>query len=274
YSRSWGYLVELQKRMDGVGAADISGWIQRAYGLGGALPNTEHYVERATKDPRYKQARNARPPRKIQSQLALFDCITCDLCVPVCPNAANFTFALPRLDVPIVKLRKEGSRWRARADGRLVILERHQIANFADFCNDCGNCDVFCPEDGGPYLVKPRFFGSLSDWRRYADLDGFFLERSGERELVLGRIQGNECRLETDGNTLVYSGEGFELLIQSLDDPLAGLSGTATAEVDLSYCRILCWVRDAVYARDALNWPSCLQRDLPSTDVSESYTDP
>ena len=54
------------------------------------------------------------------------------------------------------------------------MKKAHQLANFADFCNECGNCDVFCPEDGGPYIEKPRFFGSLEAWRRLTTRDGFF----------------------------------------------------------------------------------------------------
>ncbi|GIS37006.1 MAG: hypothetical protein Ct9H90mP9_0360 [Pseudomonadota bacterium] len=49
----------------------------------------------------------------------------------------------------------------------MVLEKKHQIANFADFCNECGNCDIFCPEDGGPYVLKPRFFGSRESFREF-----------------------------------------------------------------------------------------------------------
>ena len=32
----------------------------------------------------------------------------------------------------------------------------HQIATFADLCNDCGNCEAFCPDLGAPNRVKLR----------------------------------------------------------------------------------------------------------------------
>ena len=63
-------------------------------------------------------------------------------------------------------------------DAANVIERERQFLNYyADFCNDCGNCDVFVPEEGGPYKVKPRFFGARatfeadlrttgSSWRR------------------------------------------------------------------------------------------------------------
>jgi len=82
--------------------------------------------------------------------------------------------------------------------GRIEVRERHQIGTFQDFCNDCGNCDTFCPEDGGPYLEKPRFFGSLADWRRLADRDGYHVERRETTDVMRGRLRGVEYRLEVD----------------------------------------------------------------------------
>jgi len=84
------------------------------------------------------------------------------------------------------------------AGPRIEVRERHQIATFQDFCNDCGNCDTFCPEDGGPYLLKPRFFGSFEAWRRLPDRDGFWAVRSGGVDVMWGRVRGVEYRLEVD----------------------------------------------------------------------------
>ena len=73
----------------------------RAVGVGGAaaqhggLRRARRCATRAT-----PRAANRKPPRKIGRHLQLFDCITCDKCVPVCPNDANFTFVLPRCECP------------------------------------------------------------------------------------------------------------------------------------------------------------------------------
>ena len=82
--------------------------------------------------------------------------------------------------------------------GVFRVGKAHQIGVFADFCNECGNCDVFCPEDGGPYLVKPRFFGSLAQWEKWRALDGLFVESSGGIVRVRGRVAGDEYALEMD----------------------------------------------------------------------------
>jgi len=274
YGRARGYFEELDERMERVGARSVDDFVLRAYAGAAAAPgdpfdpgavssarlaNTERYLESLGASSRYARAANSRLPRKIGRRLELFDCITCDKCVPVCPNDANFTFELPPADVPIVKVRLEGGRWTHREDGRLAIAEKHQIASFADFCNDCGNCDVFCPEDGGPYLAKPRFFGSLEAWRAAPGLDGFHLERAGARDLVRGRIAGRELELELAGERATLRGSGFELRFLTRD-PLGTLAGEARGEVDLTYYWILRWVRDAVYAPGQLSYPALLAR--------------
>ena len=110
----------------------------------------------------------APPAAKIGRHLALFDCVNCDKCLPACPNDANFVYETEPFAREYESYRVEGGRAVPVAGGRFEVRERHQIATFQDFCNDCGNCDTFCPEDGGPYLEKPRFFGSLDAWRRAA----------------------------------------------------------------------------------------------------------
>ena len=163
-----------------------------------AVLNTPVVVEKVQGDPRFRAAQNRVVPRKIGSKLWLFDCINCDKCVPVCPNDANFVYHTAPLRADYATLRVEGGAVVAAAGGVLEVKKDHQLANFADFCNECGNCDTFCPEDGGPYVEKPRFFGSLESWEATKDRDGFYCRRDGERDLVWGRIRGREYRLEID----------------------------------------------------------------------------
>jgi putative selenate reductase len=137
-------------------------------------------------------------PRKIGSRLALFDCINCDKCLPVCPNDANFAYETAARDVEYQSYRVEAGGVRRVPGGRFTVSKTHQIGTFQDFCNECGNCDTFCPEDGGPFLEKPRFFGSLDAWRRFAPLDGFFALRADEVDAVWARLRGIEYHLEVD----------------------------------------------------------------------------
>jgi putative selenate reductase len=206
YGRLPKYLENLEERMRGLGVRTIGDYVAAA-----AL-DPAAAVASATADPRYR-AGSLRPPRKIGRHLALFDCINCDKCLPACPNDANFVYEVQPAEFEYADYRVEGGQAVPVAGRRLVVHERHQIATFQDFCNDCGNCDTFCPEDGGPYLEKPRFFGSLAAWRRLAGRDGFHVERRGGRDLMRGRLGGVEYRLEVDrGNDQAVFTDGRVML--------------------------------------------------------------
>ena len=173
---------------------------QRLVDAAGVL-NTPVLVEQATLDPRYGAAKNAAVPRKIGSKLWLYDCVNCDKCVPVCPNDANFVYDGPALEVLYddVDLGPRGEIRALRDDGGVFrIVKGHQFANYADACNDCGNCDVFCPEDGGPYVEKPRFFGSLESYQRFAGRNGFYLEADGARRTIHGTVDGKAYQVDLD----------------------------------------------------------------------------
>jgi putative selenate reductase len=163
-----------------------------------AVLNTPLGAARAVAAPRYRAEKNRSAPRKIGSHLVLFDCINCDKCIPVCPNDANFVYETAPLSVSYEHfVVREGSVARIPG-GRFLASKAHQIANFQDFCNECGNCDVFCPEDGGPYIEKPRLFGSLESWTALRERDGFFARRGDGVDAVWARIRGREYRLEVD----------------------------------------------------------------------------
>ena len=235
-----------------VAAGDRFGdWVSAA-----RLRNTGTYAERALADPRYAQERNRTPPRKVGSKLALFDCLTCDKCIPICPNDANFSLDLPPGEIALERLLPAaGGGFVVERTGTLTLVRERQIANFADACNECGHCDVLCPEDGGPYVVKPRFFGSVASWERFAGHDGFALERTAAGVRMHGRFGGKAYVVERTGPRVWYRGDGFELELDPAD-PGGTARGRAAGPVDLAFLRIMERLRDAVAAHGAVNWIS------------------
>ncbi len=186
--------VDLRSPLAEAGKDDLyQRLVQRA-----AVFNTPPLVDKATADPRYRAEQNRTVPRRIGSRLWLFDCINCDKCVPDCPNDANFVYETGPLTVDYRNYRVNGGRVEEVGGGRFEVGKVHQIANFQDFCNECGNCDTFCPEDGGPFIEKPRFFGSLQAWKETTHRDGFYCRRQDEVDAVWGRVKGAEYHLEVD----------------------------------------------------------------------------
>lgn len=208
YGRLADYFPAIYSAMAKVGATTIDDFIlrtdasnpksgieNRALEIAAAsLRNTAHAAEFARNDPRYRAAANRKVPPRIDSHLVTFDCITCDKCIPVCPNAANFTYPTPivSFDCHDCLLHPDGRIERGPLR-HFEITEPMQIACYADFCNECGNCDTFCPEYGGPYIKKPTFFGTVESYDRAAPRDGFVLLNSGST--IRGRVQGVEYEL-------------------------------------------------------------------------------
>jgi putative selenate reductase len=296
YARGARYLVNLVKRMNAVGAAEIDQFVIKAYGHAQAaldglvlpaeraqacraalaqgddlraaageafaawvsaacLLNTETYIERMLADPRYSAARNATPPKKLGTRLTLFDCMTCDKCIPVCPNDANFVLTIPKCRLAKERLVPNGDGWETETDGAIALDRPWQIGVFADACNECGNCDIFCPEDGAPYLSKPLFFGSVAAWADTPDRDGFAFEMRRDALRLHGRLNGRTAYIERNGDRLRYCGEGFDLHLDPAD-PAGTAKGRSDGPVDLTPLRILEIIRTAITAPDAVNFVS------------------
>jgi putative selenate reductase len=198
YGRMTRYLENLEAEMNEQGARTVQELSEQRGGVRRALAD---YAARVLCDPRYAVGKNSGLPRRIGRALALFDCINCDKCVPVCPNDANFTLETTHTGpIETVDLVVAESGALAVEPARPFALQgAHQLVNFADLCNDCGNCDVFCPEDGGPYRKKPRLFGARESFE--ADPGDGFLLLPDE---ILCRWGGQKLRLalHPEGATL------------------------------------------------------------------------
>jgi putative selenate reductase len=70
--------------------------------------------------------------------------VVCEICVDVCPNRANVTVDM--------------------GPGHPGFEQRHQILHLDGLCNECGNCGVFCPTAGRPYLDKLTLYASKEDF--------------------------------------------------------------------------------------------------------------
>ena len=223
YGRLPAYMKTLAGEMAKVGAKNVDEYILKAFGQddgsgdvkAAAMKNTSIVAEKARNDPRYRYEANKKSPTRINSVLVTFDCITCDKCVPVCPNAANFTYPAPKVafdyhDVIVaadVSVRDAGER------RHFAIDKEHQIANYADFCNECGNCDTFCPEYGGPYIKKPGFYSSRETYEAAKPRDGFVVNGSS----IVGRIKSIEYELVRENGEYRYLCDGTELVMSAED---------------------------------------------------------
>ncbi len=175
YGRLEPLLRRLERDMADEGIATLPEWHRhvwdeaRAAGFRG--PAEAHMTEivRGHRRSEYDLYSHEELPRSVDHDLEMWGCVACNFCVTVCPNDAFF-----RLPTP------EG------AD----VSGRQQYLVFAELCNECGNCMVFCPEDGDPAQVKPKLY--LDDMRFAASAGQGFLVEAGPAGVTVTAHEGFE----------------------------------------------------------------------------------
>jgi len=77
----------------------------------------------------------------------------CDKCVEVCPNRANISVKVPG------------------------FKNVSQIIHIDAMCNECGNCETFCPYNGAPYKDKFTLYWNEKEFTKSSS-DGFFVQKN------------------------------------------------------------------------------------------------
>lgn len=108
----------------------------------------------------------------------------CSTCATVCPNTANRVYETIPQQIKLKKasLTEEGNI-EISDDGVFEIRQKYQILNLADFCNECGNCNTFCPSSEAPFRQKPRFYLTVGSFNEAGE--GYHLAiLPGKRNLI------------------------------------------------------------------------------------------
>jgi len=151
-----------------------------------SMLNHRAIAQRTRNDPRYRQEKNTAVPKKIKSHLSVFDCINCDKCIPACPNDAIFFYEIGHREAPPSEI-------------STFPEKKHQLAILADWCNECGNCETYCPEQGAPFIEKPNFYISLHDLQSDRRNNGYAFEPAdgpGRGDKLHAWIDDTEYSLE------------------------------------------------------------------------------
>ena len=215
FGRLFEYLKNLEQEMKKLGVTNVDDFILKresnepaafaqAKGVRAAAVNQAGVLNlvsicrRTIADERYTFGKNKAVPKRIDSKLWLYDCISCDKCVPVCPNDANFYYEVEPVEIEFTNYIWDGKTLQPVDRDVLKIEQKHQIANFVDWCNECGNCYTFCPEYGGPFIQKPGFFTNRATWLDNPKRDGFYVTTHNGLAEIVGRMAGQTLSLTLD----------------------------------------------------------------------------
>jgi putative selenate reductase len=202
YGRLSTMMKKLSSEMHGAGCPDMQTWVEhlddRAIQAGHRDAVAE-YAARLLSDggAPYGREANSRPPRTVDHTLEMWGCVSCNLCITVCPNDAMLHLATP-----------------ASLADRLP--DKWQYFCLVELCNECGNCTTFCPERGAPFAVKPRLYLDESRFAA-ADDQGFLLRpaNGGWRAIPKEGWESEREPLET----LLNAEEGLPLRPADLGEP-------------------------------------------------------
>jgi putative selenate reductase len=120
----------------------------------------------------------------------------CNICTTVCPNFANYAYEI----TPVRNMLQSASivdhgRIEIQDDKIFEVKQKYQIINIANFCNECGNCNTFCPTGSAPYKEKPRFFLTMSSFNESDE--GYYLSRlNNKKNLIFKQQESTETLTE------------------------------------------------------------------------------
>ena len=124
----------------------------------------------------------------------------CDKCVEVCPNRANYFYAISPVNLKLPKVSCQQGSLAVTGEEAFHIEQPRQIIHVDDFCNECGNCETFCVHHGKPYLDKPRLFLREDDFELAED-NAFYVERGVKGWTIRRRESGREACLSVENGS-------------------------------------------------------------------------
>jgi putative selenate reductase len=117
--------------------------------------------------------------------------VLCNICTTVCPNRANIAYPIDPIEIRVQQASGTGEKVRIEEVEAVRITQKFQIINIGDFCNECGNCSTFCPTQGAPYRLKPKFYLNQKQFENepngYMLIDGVLKARVDQKQKTLGR---------------------------------------------------------------------------------------
>ncbi len=137
----------------------------------------------------------------------------CNICTTVCPNFANYSYETEPVTYYLQKaFQSEYGEVEIQNEGMFEVNQKYQILNIANFCNECGNCNTFCPTNSAPYKEKPKFWLTISSFELAEE--GYFLEN--ENKLIC-KQKGKIISLEDKQSEYIFNSEEVEAFINKVD---------------------------------------------------------
>ncbi len=123
-----------------------------------------------------------------EAKRCLFCDEICNICVTVCPNIANYAYEIETGNYPVYQIKARGEEILSQVMGDITFSQKNQVLNIANWCNECGNCNTFCPTADAPYLSKPRLHLTKESFE--AVENGYLYDNGIDGKAILCKLDG------------------------------------------------------------------------------------
>lgn len=135
----------------------------------------------------------------------------CNICVDVCPNRANYSYKVEPFSINVPYARYENGELTTGTSGSFTLEQSQQVLNIKDFCNECGNCETFCPSSGAPFRDKPQLHITESGFSEAEE--GFYFAK----DKLFYKKNGSVHSLKKDEHKFYYSSEEADAELRMSD---------------------------------------------------------
>lgn len=127
----------------------------------------------------------------------------CNICTTLCPNLANRAYTIEPVNYAMQRMViNEGGNVEFQPDSPFIVKQRHQIINIANFCNECGNCETFCPSNSAPYKSKPKLHLTTQSFNQSSE--GYMLVKLADRINLIYKENKEVKTLTETENFYIY----------------------------------------------------------------------
>ncbi|NPD44306.1 MULTISPECIES: putative selenate reductase subunit YgfK [unclassified Lentimicrobium] len=157
----------------------------------------------------------------------------CNICTTVCPNLAFHAYAVTPQNLQLQNIKVRQGEMEKEEAYPFNISQSQQILHIADWCNQCGNCNTFCPSSGAPYQEKPHLYLTIEEFEK--EKEGCYLNTEGGITELLFYKEQNKYNLRYKEGSLEFETQNYRLTLDKNIQPIEiKIKEKTNFEIDLS----------------------------------------
>lgn len=142
----------------------------------------------------------------------------CNICTTVCPNLAFHAYEITPLNLHLQNLKVVDGLIEKQETYSFQVKQPQQILHIADWCNQCGNCNTFCPSAGAPYKEKPHLYLSEEEFEK--EKDGCYLNVNHDNLELFFYKEHKKYSLSYKEESLQFETQNYSLTLDKNIQPI------------------------------------------------------